>query len=55
MPVTYADTRNTSKECSRCGSIGNREVKSFDCPVRGHVYHADVYVCKGNTKDSCDS
>jgi putative transposase len=42
IPITYIEPRNTSKECSRCGSIGIREGKLFKCPQCGHVDHADV-------------
>jgi len=42
VPITYVEPKNTSKECSRCGSIGIRETKTFKCPKCGHVDHADV-------------
>ena len=42
IPITYVEPENTSKECSRCGSIGIREGKDFECPYCGHVDHADV-------------
>ena len=42
IPVAYVDPYNTSKECSRCGQIGNRSGKSFKCTNCGHVDHADA-------------
>ncbi|EQD75377.1 IS605 OrfB family transposase, partial [mine drainage metagenome] len=36
VPVVYGDPYHTSKECSRCGRIDNRSVKSFKCQC-GHV------------------
>lgn len=41
IPLVYVEPRNTSKECSRCGSVGTRDGKKFVCP-NGHVEHADV-------------
>jgi len=41
VEVVYIDPRYTSKSCSRCGLIGNRNGKSFKC-ICGYVDHADV-------------
>ena len=41
VPVVYVDPYHTSKECSRCGQVGNRSGKSFKCQY-GHVDHADA-------------
>lgn len=41
IPIAFVEPRNTSKECSRCGSEGTRQGKRFVCP-QGHVDHADA-------------
>jgi putative transposase len=41
IPIAFVEPRNTSKDCSRCGSEGTRLGKRFVCP-QGHVDHADA-------------
>jgi IS605 OrfB family transposase len=45
VPLIAVDPRNTSRECSQCGSIDkkNRPSQStFRCRVCGHAEHADI-------------
>ncbi len=42
IPVAHTDPYNTSKICCACGHMGIRHQKTFECPVCGHVEHADV-------------
>ncbi|WP_129597774.1 RNA-guided endonuclease InsQ/TnpB family protein [Methanohalophilus profundi] len=42
VPISYIDPAYTSQKCSRCGHIGDRNGKQFECPACGHVDHADV-------------
>ena len=40
--VSLIDPRYTSKTCSRCGHIGERNGKKFKCLNCKHIDHADV-------------
>jgi putative transposase len=42
IPVQYVNPANTSKRCCRCGGIGRRMRKRFECPHCGTIIHADV-------------
>jgi putative transposase len=40
--VAYVEPAYTSKTCHKCGLIGNRNSKAFECPHCGHTAHSDV-------------
>lgn len=42
IPVLYIDPKNTSKGCSRCGSINEVQGKVFKCKNCGHKDHRDA-------------
>ena len=42
VPIEYVDPAYTSQRCSRCGEIGKRVGKAFNCSKCGAVDHADV-------------
>lgn len=41
IPVFYVNARNTSKGCSRCGTINTPNGKKYRCEC-GHISHRDV-------------
>jgi len=40
--VAYIEPAYTSKMCSRCGRVGDRNGKRFKCPYCGYAENADV-------------
>jgi len=42
VAISYIEPAYTSKTCSRCGHLGDRNGKSFKCPYCGYVENADV-------------
>lgn len=41
VPVAYIEPAYTSQTCHRCGQLGDRSGKAFECPVCGYASHAD--------------
>ena len=42
IPVVYVEAAYSSKKCSKCRELGNRNGKLFSCENCGHVDHSDV-------------
>lgn len=42
IPIRYVNARDTSKICSRCGTINIPNGKHYTCSTCGHVSHRDV-------------
>lgn len=58
IPVFYVSPRNTSKMCSKCGTIGSPKGKQFECINCGHFDHRDVnaaFNIRDRFKHHCDS
>jgi putative transposase len=42
VPIEFINPAYTSKSCSKCGALGIRTGKSFECDSCGHADHADA-------------
>jgi putative transposase len=42
VPIEFINPAYTSKTCSRCGELGTRFKKQFECDQCGHADHADA-------------
>ena len=42
VPLEFINPAYTSKTCSRCRELGDRNRKTFKCPTCGHADHADA-------------
>jgi putative transposase len=42
VPIEFINPAYTSKTCSRCGELGTRSKKKFQCDHCGHADHADA-------------